>query len=70
MALCQEGRPLKRNRQGYDLDMLRLPQFPMRQSAIVLEFAACLSLSVSAQQYDIVINHGRVMDPESVRSSG
>lgn len=45
--------------------MLKLPRFPMWRSVIVLAFTACLSSAASAQQYDLVINHGRVMDPET-----
>jgi len=37
----------------------------MRRSAIVLALAAGLSFAASAQQYDIVINNGRVMDPDT-----
>jgi hypothetical protein len=28
-------------------------------------FAGCVSVAASAQQYDLVINNGRVMDPET-----
>ena len=45
--------------------MLKLPQFPRWRSAIALVFAGCVSVAASAQQYDLVINHGRVMDPET-----
>jgi N-acyl-D-aspartate/D-glutamate deacylase len=45
--------------------MLKLPQLPMRRSAIVLALAAGVSFAASAQQYDIVINNGRVMDPDT-----
>jgi dihydroorotase len=45
--------------------MLKLPQFPRWRSAIVLVFAVCVSVAACAQQYDLVINHGRVMDPET-----
>jgi N-acyl-D-aspartate/D-glutamate deacylase len=45
--------------------MLKLPQLPMRLSAIVLALAAGVSFAASAQQYDIVINNGRVMDPDT-----
>src|SRR5271169_5776902 len=45
--------------------MLELPQFPRWRSAIMLVFAVCVSVAASAQQYDLVINHGRVMDPET-----
>ena len=45
--------------------MLKLLQLPMRRSAIVLALAAGVSLAASAQQYDIVINNGRVMDPDT-----
>jgi dihydroorotase len=31
----------------------------------MLVFAVCVSVAASAQQYDLVINHGRVMDPET-----
>jgi N-acyl-D-aspartate/D-glutamate deacylase len=37
----------------------------MRRSAIVLALAAGVSFAASAQQYDIVINNGRVMDPDT-----
>lgn len=50
---------------SYDLDMLKSPEFSMWRSPIVFVFAACLSFAASAQQYDLVINNGRVMDPET-----
>lgn len=50
---------------GYDLGMAKLPKFPRMASAIVLAFAASLCLAASAQQYDVVIKNGRVMDPET-----
>lgn len=50
---------------NYDFDMLKLPQFLIRRSVFVLVFAPCLYFAASAQQYDLVINNGRVMDPET-----
>jgi amidohydrolase family protein len=45
--------------------MLKVHGFAIRRFAVVLALAACFSLAASAQQYDIVINNGRVMDPET-----
>jgi amidohydrolase family protein len=45
--------------------MLKLPQSPVRRCAPALALAACFSAAAFAQQYDIVITNGRVMDPET-----
>ena len=45
--------------------MRKLLQFRIWRSATVFVFAACLCFAASAQQYDLVINNGRVMDPET-----
>ncbi len=45
--------------------MFKLPQFLTWRSAIIFFVAACVSFAASAQQYDVVINNGRVMDPET-----
>jgi hypothetical protein len=45
--------------------MQKLLQFATRLPAIALALAAGFSFAASAQQYDVVINNGRVMDPET-----
>src|ERR1700729_2624890 len=50
---------------SYHLDMLKLPQSPVRRCAPALALAPCFSAAAFAQQYDIVITNGRVMDPET-----
>ncbi len=37
----------------------------MRRFVVAFALASCLSAAASPQQYDIVINNGRVMDPET-----